>query len=134
MRQRLTAVQAQLYDLLKCGPEPASAYQLMDQLNQAGRARVYPQTVYRALTRLQALGLVHRVESSNAYLACRAPAQPHRCIHLLCDRCGNAEELIDTRISGDLEADAEQRHFLVQRQIVELHGVCRHCASQGMAT
>lgn len=116
--------------MLKRAPEPASAYQLLDQLNQVGGARVYPQTVYRALTRLQELGLVHRVESSNGYLACSAPARPHRCIHLLCDRCGSAQELIDTRISDELVADAEERHFRVRRQIVELHGVCQDCAGQ----
>lgn len=128
---RLSTTQARLYRVLQDAAGPMTAYQLLDELNAepvAGAAkRVYPQTVYRSLAQLQGRGLVHRVESANAYLSCRAPTQPHRGIHLLCDRCGHATELIDTKVSRSLDADAAQHQFSIDRQVVELHGLCADC-------
>lgn len=126
--RRLTAAQVRVYEALSHASEPRSAYQLLNSLNGERDTHFYPQTVYRALACLQKAGLVHRVESSNAYMPCRAPSRPHRSIHLLCDRCGAAQELIDAHMSETLEAGAAQRHFHVQRQIIELHGLCAACA------
>ncbi|HEU0195701.1 MAG TPA: Fur family transcriptional regulator [Nevskiaceae bacterium] len=125
--QRLTPAQARLYQALVHAPAPLSAYQLLDRLNADVDTHVYPQTVYRALTQLRAKGLVHRVESANAYIPCRAPSRPHRGIHLLCDRCGCAQEIVDAAVSTSLDADAAQQHFRIDHQVVELHGLCASC-------
>ncbi|HEX7382608.1 MAG TPA: transcriptional repressor [Nevskiaceae bacterium] len=129
---RLSAAQRRVYGLLAEDGGPLSAYELLDRLARAGNGaprRVYPQTVYRALARLCERGLVHRVESLNAYLPCRTPARKHRGIHLLCDRCGRAEELVDVDISAALDAAAEARGFQPQHQIIEVHGICAACRS-----
>ncbi|MDN5873853.1 MAG: transcriptional repressor [Sinobacteraceae bacterium] len=129
---RLGSTQARLYQVLQHVAGPLTAYELLNALNadsaSDGSRKVYPQTVYRGLAQLQERGLVHRVESTNAYLACQSPTRPHRSIHLLCDRCGKAQELIDRRVSRSLDADAARYQFNLERQVVELHGVCAHCA------
>lgn len=128
---RLSAAQRCVYALLSQDGGPLSAYDLLDRMAEGRGAsrRVYPQTVYRALARLCERGLVHRVESLNAYLLCRTPARKHRGIHLLCDRCGRAEELVDADISAALDAAAASRRFLPEHQIVEIHGLCAACRS-----
>lgn len=130
--QRFTSGQRQLYLLLLNANAPMSAYQLLDMLGRSQDKRIYPQTVYRTLALLQARGLVHKLESTNAYQPCAAPLHPHEGIHLLCDVCGNAEELVDAKISSLLSKDASRQHFRVQHQVIELRGVCAGC--DGAAT
>lgn len=125
---RLTPGQSRVYRTLLEAGAPMSAYQLLDALNRSEGRHVYPQTVYRALAMLRQRGLVHRLETANAYLACSGPARPHESIHLLCDGCGSAVELVDPRIGELLERDAGLRQFRVRRQTVELHGLCAVCA------
>ena len=52
--------------------QPVSAYQLIEELR--GKAILAPQSVYRSLDRLIADGLAHRLESLNAFVACRHPS------------------------------------------------------------
>lgn len=125
--QRFTSGQRQIYQLLLDANAPMSAYQLLDVLGRSQNKRIYPQTVYRTLALLRARGLVHKLESANAYQPCAAPLHPHEGIHLLCDVCGNAEELVDAKISSLLSKDASRQHFRVQHQVVELRGVCASC-------
>jgi Fur family zinc uptake transcriptional regulator len=68
---------------------------LLDQLRDDGfRA---PLQVYRALDTLMKGGLVHRLESLNAFVAC---AEPHDHSHrmtafAICDTCGQVMEFSD---------------------------------------
>ena len=48
------------------------------------RRRAAPPTVYRALAFLMEQGLVHRLESRNAYIGCAMPAAPHSGQFLIC--------------------------------------------------
>ena len=125
--QRFTPGQREIYQLLLGAQAPVSAYQLLDALSRVQDRRIYPQTVYRTLALLQARGLVHKLETANAYLPCAEPAHPHESIHLLCDVCGNAEELVDAKISTLLCKDASRQHFRIQHQVIELRGVCAGC-------
>ena len=49
--------------------------------------------MYRALQFLQSQGLVHRLESLNAYVGCVHPEHPHASQFLICRDCGQVEEL-----------------------------------------
>ncbi|HSM41507.1 MAG TPA: transcriptional repressor, partial [Afifellaceae bacterium] len=60
-----------VFDTLLAADGPLSAYDILDRLRDKGfRA---PLQVYRALDKLLALGLVHRLESLNAFIACAHP-------------------------------------------------------------
>lgn len=127
----LTRIQRHAYLFLLQANAPQTAYQILDGLRQSGASGIYPQTVYRTLSSLQESGLVHKLESTNAFLPCVKPARPHESIHLLCEICGCAEELVDGRVSDALLRDAHQRRFKIQRQVVELRGVCAACIRTG---
>src|SRR5262249_46344853 len=49
--------------------KPLGAYEIMDEVARSG-PRPAPITVYRALDFLRLNGLVHRIESRNAFVAC----------------------------------------------------------------
>ena len=65
---QLTANQQRVLATLQEASSPLSAYALLDRLREAGFGA--PVQVYRALERLAEQGLVHRLESLNAYVSC----------------------------------------------------------------
>jgi Fur family transcriptional regulator, zinc uptake regulator len=88
--QRLTPIRRKVLQALAASHKPLGAYDIMDAV---GGPRPAPITVYRALEFLIALGLVHRIASRNAYLAC---VNNHRTgalvAFLICDGCGAVGE------------------------------------------
>ena len=131
---------ANIMGALAASPRPLSAYDLLDQLRPTGVAA--PLTVYRALDKLIKSGKVHRVESLNAFVACRE-GEHHRHDHAdadavgrtvgfaICDECGVVEEFVDPglheRISGALAA----RTFTSRVSAIEVRGLCAACVVKG---
>jgi Fur family zinc uptake transcriptional regulator len=107
---------------------PLGAYDVLAALAKDG-TRPAPPTVYRALNFLKVQGLVHRIDSRNAFVACFAPGKAHRNHFLLCDRCGRAVELAEAPLDTALEDAAKARGFVVERETVEITGKCADCAS-----
>jgi Fur family zinc uptake transcriptional regulator len=99
---------------------------VLERLSHDGR-RAAPPTVYRALDFLMAQGLVHRLESLNAYIGCPRPYQRHRAQYLICERCGDAAEVEIAGLERTIAATAAAHEFAVSGQTVEVRGVCGVC-------
>jgi Fur family zinc uptake transcriptional regulator len=127
---RLTALRRHVLELVWKNHAPVGAYALLEQLNAEGHAAA-PPTVYRALDFLIEQGLVHRVESLNAYLGCAHPDEAHTALLLLCSECGRAAEFEDRGIDERLRRAAAARHFTVARQTIEVEGLCPDCQAKG---
>ena len=67
--QKFTPIRRQVLQALLSSHRPLGAYEVIDELAKS-MPRPAPITVYRALDFLMENGLVHRIESRNAYLAC----------------------------------------------------------------
>src|SRR5271170_3977586 len=67
--QKFTPIRRQVLQALLSSHRPLGAYEVIDELAKS-LPRPAPITVYRALDFLMDNGLVHRIESRNAYLAC----------------------------------------------------------------
>jgi Fur family zinc uptake transcriptional regulator len=125
--QKLTKNQAQVMDALLAADNPLSAYAILDLLRDKGLRA--PLQVYRALDKLIEGGLVHRLESLNAFVACRH----HHCASdaltgfMICDNCGHVEEILDLSLTNDLNVLAEKSHFALKKTILEMHGLCPAC-------
>ncbi|MGB3022000.1 MAG: transcriptional repressor, partial [Methyloceanibacter sp.] len=65
---KLSRNQGQILTCLRKAKEPLSAYAILDRVRTAGIS--HPPTVYRALNELMQKGMVHRVESRSAFIAC----------------------------------------------------------------
>ena len=122
----LTEIRRHVFGLVLKAEQPVGAYQLMEEM-RAGGNRVMPPTVYRALNFLLAKGLVHRVESMNAFVACTRLEAEHQEQFLICTECGRTEELADQGVSDILRATAETRGFTLTHQTIELRGQCAQC-------
>lgn len=111
------------YDLLLETRRPHAAYDLIRRF-APGRRPPGPATVYRALDSLIRLGLVHRLEGADKFIACAKPGDPHTAVFLICDCCGCVDELSDCDLPSSLEGRAG---FNVRTVLAELHGLCRRC-------
>ena len=125
---RLTPLRRIVLEKLREVAQPLSAYDLMAILGRDNGRRFNPTTVYRTLEFLIGVGLVTRIESRNAFIACRHPGDHHDCLFLICTDCGTAIEIADDRIASVLGEDAASIGFRPVRQVVELQGQCRSCA------
>jgi Fur family zinc uptake transcriptional regulator len=123
---RLTPLRAQVLGLVALAGRPIKAYDLLDRMKEANGTSA-PPTVYRALDFLLEQGFIHRLASINAFVGCHHPQVAHSVPFLICDKCQNAIELEDTRISGLLESQARALGFATRAQTLEVHGLCAEC-------
>lgn len=102
----------------------AKAYDIIEMIEQD----VKPMTVYRALDFLSAQGLVHRIESMNAYAVCVEDHCEHKdSQYLICDTCEKIEELHNHKIDHLIADAVEQHGFTVHTKSIEIHGMCKDC-------
>lgn len=123
---RLTVLRRRVLELVWRGHHPRGAYDILDELHREGR-RAAPPTVYRALEFLHKHGLIHRIESLNAYIGCVAPNEPHSGQFMICNDCGTAAEVNDRAIVEALRQSASRKGFVIEQQIIELRGLCPSC-------
>jgi Fur family zinc uptake transcriptional regulator len=125
----LTRNQSLVLDTLAQADGPLSAYTILDRLREDGfRA---PLQVYRALDKLLGMGLVHRLESLNAFVAC---AQPHchgggMIAFAICKKCGQVDEFSDEVVVERLSGWAGEHGFRPQKTTIEIRGTCAGCSS-----
>ncbi|WP_251978106.1 transcriptional repressor [Salinicola avicenniae] len=123
---RFTPIRRRVLEMISSTPGGLKAYDLLDRLSDE-HAAARPPTVYRALDFLIEQGLVHRIESLNAYIACPCPDHVHRFQLLICRHCGRVEELHQDAVGELLSSTARERGFTIQRQTIELLGICDDC-------
>jgi Fur family zinc uptake transcriptional regulator len=123
---RLTDLRKRVLELIWASHQPIGAYAVLDAL-RAERSGAAPPTVYRALDFLLEHGLIHRIESLNAFIGCSQPNRSHGGQFLICRSCGDAVELDDGRIDQAIRVSAADAGFEVQSRVVEAVGVCPTC-------
>ncbi len=126
--ERLTPLRRRVLELVVGSHRPIGAYAILDQLKEGGRSAA-PPTIYRALEFLMEQGLVHRIESLNAFIGCAHPGESHLVQFLICRSCGMTAELDDRRLSRSHRRSATDHGFNIQSRVVELSGVCASCQS-----
>jgi Fur family zinc uptake transcriptional regulator len=123
----LTRNQQLVNDVLFTNDGPLTAYQILDTLRDEGLKA--PLQIYRALEKLMELGLVHRLESINAYLFCRqinCSLQSSKAF-AICDECGKVSEFPALASTRHLNNWADYQSFNITSTIIELHGLCANC-------
>ena len=124
---RLTEIRRWVLELVWHSHAPMKAYEILEQL-QKENPRTAPPTVYRAIEFLIEAGLVHRIESLNAYVGCGKPDSVHSGQFLICNQCGVVAEMDDPRITRLLVKEAKMLNFKVEEQTVEIKGLCPQCS------
>ena len=125
--QRLTPIRRKVLGVLLGSHNPLGAYEIIDRLAPKG-PRPAPITAYRALDFLRENGLVHRIESRNAFVACvHNHAAGALVVFLICERCGAVGEASSPEVATTLAAAARAAGFTPKSPVIELTGICTHC-------
>ena len=109
---------------------PLSAYDILGELRTIN-PKTAPTTIYRALATLTERGCVHRIESLNAYVACRNANHSDAPVMSICDGCGAVEECFAPDLEDALVTLTRKSGFAAKRHVIEVHGFCAACGTGG---
>ena len=126
--EQLTPARINAYAELVAQGKAVSAYELLALLEKREGRKLAPLTVYRQLDFLTRVGLVHRLSSTQSFLACDHPDHPHEGLYLVCSSCGRADELEADSLIQLLGKAAKSRGFKSEKRIVEVQGTCSDCS------
>ena len=128
---RLTPTRKKVLQLIWESHQAAKAYDLLEKIKPSLRGAT-PMTIYRALQFLQGQGLIHRVETLNAYVGCahRNARQHEAQLLLICERCLQIEEEPANDLMEALEQEVGKHGFLAKRKTIEIYGACSACRAR----
>jgi Fur family zinc uptake transcriptional regulator len=126
---QLTTIRFQVLSLIWESHKAVKAYELLDRLRPL-QAAAKPATIYRALDFLIEQGLIHRVESLNAFVGCRSSGQQHEQLLLICKLCEQVDERAATDVMTALLEELQQAGFMAHSKAIEIHGICANCSSK----
>jgi Fur family zinc uptake transcriptional regulator len=124
---RFTPDRRQVLEILLRRHTAVGAYDIIDSMEWGDRKRA-SSVVYRALDFLAGHGLVHKLHSRNAFVACSQPDGGHGAQFLICTRCERIAEIADRKVERGVIAAAREAGFTVRRPMIEIEGLCPHCA------
>lgn len=126
--KKFGANQTLVLDALLLNHQASSAYEIVECIAKTNK-RLQPVQVYRALDTLINMGLVHRVQSMNAYIACTSDEEHHIPQLLFCSSCKRVAELTNNTISSLISKTVKQAQFKLDYGLVELVGLCPECTN-----
>ena len=131
---KLTSLRLKVLEEIAASHDAMGAYDVLDRLARKTGERLAPISVYRALDALLEAGVVHRLESKNAYFACSRLHQPRtgrRPMFLSCETCGTVFETDGEDIFKSIDAASRSAKFEPRVKFVEVSGTCQACAAKG---
>ncbi|NOQ17055.1 MAG: transcriptional repressor [Methyloprofundus sp.] len=125
---RLTSIRKRILELICTSHKAIGAYELLDLFKQED-PKAKPVTIYRALDFLMEVGLVHKIESLNAFIGCLQSEKQHQTAILICDHCKNAYEVDAPIVYENLLHLSQNLQFKTQKLTIELRGLCVNCVN-----
>lgn len=127
---KLTPLRQAVFSEIASSHRAIGAYEVLENLAARGD-RLAPISVYRAIDALLAAGMVHRVESRNAFFACHT-GHEKRSRHLVlgCEACGRIAEVDGDKAFAAIDKAAASAAFSAKGAVVEVWGLCANCAAQ----
>ena len=124
---KLTGQRREILSSVAQSHSAVGAYDIIERMAEHG-PRPAPITVYRALDFLLAHGLVHKIESRNAFVACSHSHEGQPAALLICETCGTVAELDAPEIFERIAERAKAQKFSPAHTVIEMSGTCGSCA------
>ncbi|AFJ03617.1 Zinc uptake regulation protein ZUR [Methylophaga frappieri] len=128
---RLTSKRRTMLAILLEAGVPCSAYEIVEHYREKTGETIPAMSVYRMLDFLMAQGLVHKLASTNKFIACEhiTCSHSHKAPQfLICDGCHSVQEIgVDKTLFNALQHSIDQQHFQLNSPQLELHGLCEVC-------
>lgn len=112
----------------------ACAHLTADEIYGAVRLevpRISLGTVYRNLEILANQGMIQKITTGSGPM--RFDGNPHRHVHLRCERCGKLEDVVMKKPFDPEEYVDQSLGYTVRGVVMEFHGLCRQCAAKPVA-
>jgi Fur family transcriptional regulator, zinc uptake regulator len=122
---KLSRNQGQILAALRKAKEPLSAYAILDRVRVSGIS--HPPTVYRALNELMQLGMVHRLQSRSAFVACGHGACDGKFAFAICRQCQKVVEIPLTDEDQAALLALSPDEIAAEQVTLEIAGVCEIC-------
>ena len=126
--KNLSKNQKIIFDLIHKSSEPLKAYTILFNLQKKGIKA--PPQVYRALDKLVEIGKIHKIESKNAFVACRSSdcEISKATAFSICESCEVVDEISDVKLSKYLSNFNHKKGMKYKRFNLEFFGLCKKCA------
>ena len=125
--QILSKNQQIVLDIIEKSKEPLKAYSILFNVQKKGIKA--PLQVYRALEKLIKLGKIHKVESKNAFVACKnSNCEISKATAFsICEKCEVVDEVSDVKLSKYLSKFNHKKGMKFKRFNLEFFGLCKRC-------
>jgi Fur family transcriptional regulator, zinc uptake regulator len=125
-----TALRERVFLHVTANHKPVSAYDLIESLAQDGK-RLAPVSVYRILDVLQEAGIVHRLESRNAFYACMTAHEAGReMVTFICGKCDCVTEAEAPEAFRAISEVSKAARFQARTAMIEVSGICAGCSER----
>ena len=116
-----------IFDLINKSSEPLKAYTILFNVQKRGIKA--PPQVYRALNKLVQTGKIHKIESKNAFVACRNTncEISKATAFSICESCEMVDEISDVKLSEYLSSFSDKKGTKYKRFNLEFFGLCKKC-------
>ena len=114
-------------EIIEKAKEPLKAYSILFSVQKKGIKA--PPQVYRALDRLIKLGKIHKIESKNAFVACKNSncEISNATAFSICEKCEKVTELNNHKLSKYLSNFEDNTGMSYRRYNLEFYGLCKKC-------
>ena len=126
--KKLGANQLHVLKALMEDHKAVSAYEIVERI-AATDIRLQPVQVYRALDGLLKLGLVHRLQSKSAYVACTSLEKCEAPQLFYCSSCERVAEISGGSLPQHIAKIAQDHDFQLEQGLVEFIGHCPECSN-----
>ena len=114
-------------DIIEKAKGPLKAYSILFNVQKKGIKA--PPQIYRALDKLIKMGKIHKIESKNAFVACRnSNCEISKATAFsICESCEVVDEISDTKLSKYLSGFNSKKGMKFKRFNLEFFGLCKKC-------
>ena len=126
-QEYLSKNQQIVLNLIEKAKGPLKAYSILYNVQKKGIKA--PLQVYRALEKLIKIGKIHKIESKNAFIACKNSECEisNATAFSICDNCEKVKEIKNSNLSKYLSNFHDNTGMKYKKYNLEFFGLCKKC-------
>ena len=129
--QKLTAKRSLILKTMIQADTPLSAYDIINHISKEKKTLMPATSVYRILSFLESVNLVHKLASENKYVACEHISCEHK--HespqfLICQKCHKVKEVnISQSLIDEIKQHVKDSEYKLISSVLEINCICKEC-------
>ena len=114
-------------DIVEKAKGPLKAYSILFNVQKKGINA--PQQIYRALDKLIEAGKIHKIESKNAFVACKnSNCEVSKATAFsICEKCEKVTEINNSKLTNYLSNFQDTAGMKYNKYNLEFFGLCKKC-------